>query len=141
MLHQQRGAAIDYAGVPVVGAHPVSRVGGAARFKTDGVGGCLILRLPVERVVVAPVAEVEETSGGGEKVKGSLGISAGALEDAAALAGPLLGLLQVKQQRKPDRQVIVAQGRRDTPSNWARGERWCCRTWRGGRGQFRPAFA
>ena len=109
VLHQQRGAAIDDAGVAVIGPHPVGGIGGAAGFKADGVRGGLVLRLPVERVVVAAVAEVEKTSRGGEKVEGRLGVAAGALEDAAALAGPLLGLLQVEEQREPDGQVIVAQ--------------------------------
>ncbi len=109
VLHQQRGAAVDDARVPVVGAHPVGRVGGAARLKADGVGGGFILRLPVERVVVAAVAEVEKTSRGGEKIEGRFGIAARALEDSAALARPLLGFLQVEEQRKPDGEVVVAQ--------------------------------
>jgi hypothetical protein len=91
--------------VAIVGAHPVGRIGGAARFQADGVGGGLVLRLPVERIVVAAVAEVEKTSRGGQKVEGRLGVAAGALEDAAALAGPLLGLLQVEEQGEPDGQV------------------------------------
>ena len=109
MLHEQRGAAIDDARVAVVGAHPVGGVGGAAGFKADGVGGGFVLRLPVEGVVVAAVAEVEKTSRGGEEVEGGFGVAAGALEDAAALAGPLLGLLQVKEQGEPDGEVVVAQ--------------------------------
>ena len=55
------------------------------------------------------MAEVEETSGGGEEVEGGLGVAAGALEDAAALAGPLLGFLQMKEQGEPDGEVVVAQ--------------------------------
>ena len=109
VLHEQRGAAIDDAGVPVVGAHPVAGVGGAAGFKADGAGGGFVLRLPVERVVVAAVAEVEETSGGGEEVEGGFGIAAGALEDAAALAGPLLGVLEMKEDGEPDGERVVAQ--------------------------------
>ncbi len=109
MLHEQRGAAIDDARVAVVGAHPVGRVGGAAGFKADGVGGGFVLRLPVERVVVAAVAEVQETSGGGEEVEGGFGVAARALEDATALAGPLFGLLQMKEEGEPDGEVVVAQ--------------------------------
>ena len=109
MLHQQRGAAVDHAGVPVVGSHPVSGVGGAARFKADGERGGLILGLPVEDIVVAAVAEVKKTSRGGEEVEGRLGVAAGALEDAAALAGPLPGLLEVEQNGEPDGKVVVAQ--------------------------------
>ena len=72
--------------------------------------GCrFILRLPVERVVVAAVAEVKETARGGEEVEGSFGIAAGALEDAAPLAGPLLGFLQMEEQGEPDGEVVVAQ--------------------------------
>ena len=55
------------------------------------------------------MAEVEETSCGGEKVEGSFGVAAGALEDAAALAGPLLCFFQVEQNSEPDREVIVAE--------------------------------
>ena len=95
--------------MPVIGAHPVGGIGGAAGFKADGVGGGFVLRLPVERVVVAAVAEVEETSGGGEEVEGRLGVAAGALEDAAALAGPFLGLFQVEEQGEPDGEVVIAQ--------------------------------
>jgi hypothetical protein len=109
VLHQQRRAAIDDARVAIVGPHPVTGVGGAAGFQADRVGGGFVLRLPVERVVVAAVAEVEKTSRGGQKVEGGLGVAAGALEDAAALAGPLLGFLQVKEQGEPDGEVVVAQ--------------------------------
>jgi hypothetical protein len=105
VLHEQGGAAIDDAGVAIVGAHPVGGVGGAAGLQADGVGGGFVLGLPVEGVVVAAVAEVEKTSGGGEEVEGGLGVAAGALEDAAALAGPLLGLLEVEEQGEPDGEV------------------------------------
>ena len=141
VLHEQRGAAIDDAGMPVVGAHPVAGVGGAAGFQADGAGGGFVLRLPVERVVVAAVAEVEETSGRGEEIEGGFGIAARALEDAAALARPLLGLLEMEKDGEPDGEVSSRAGRRDNLSGWARDERWCCRTWRGARGQFRRAFA
>ncbi len=55
------------------------------------------------------MAEVEETSGGGEEVECGLGIAASTLEDAAALAGPLLGLLEVEQESEPDGEVVIAQ--------------------------------
>ena len=97
VLHEQCGAAIDDAGVPVIGAHPVGGIGGAAGFKADGAGRGFVLRLPVERVVVAAVAEVQETSRRGEEVEGGFGVAARALEDAAALARPLLGRLQMEQ--------------------------------------------
>jgi hypothetical protein len=109
VLHEKGGAAIDYASVAIVGAHPVGRIGGAAGFQADGVGGGFVQGLPVESVVVAAMAEVKETSGGGEEVKGRFGVAAGGLEDAAALAGPLLGFLEVKEQGKPDGEVVVAQ--------------------------------
>ena len=109
VLHQQRGAAVDDAGVAIVGAHPVSGIGGAAGLKADGVSGGFVLGLPVERIVVAAVAEVKETSCGGQEIEGCLGVAAGALEDAAALAGPLLGFLEVEQECEPDGQVVVAQ--------------------------------
>ena len=75
MFHQQCGAAIDHAGMPVIGAHPVGGIGGTSGLQTNGSCGGLILRLPVERVVVAAMAEVQETSGGGQKIKGSFGIA------------------------------------------------------------------
>src|ERR1700733_15812056 len=98
MLHEQRGAAIDGAGVAVVGAHPVTGVGGAAGFKANGAGGGFVLRLPVERVVVAAVAEVEKAAGGCEKIEGGFGVSARTLEDAAALAWPLLGRFEMEEE-------------------------------------------
>ena len=55
------------------------------------------------------MAEVEETSSGSKKIESSLGVSAGTLEDAAPLAGPLFGLFEVEQQGKPDGQMIVAK--------------------------------
>src|ERR1039458_2440922 len=109
MLHEQRGAAIDNAGVAIVGAHPVGGIGGAAGFKADGAGGGLVLRLPVEGVVVAAVAEVKEAAGGGEKIEGGFGVAASALEDAAALARPLLGGLEMEEDREPDGERVVAQ--------------------------------
>jgi hypothetical protein len=109
VLHEQGGAAIDDAGVAIVGAHPVSRVGGAAGLEADAVGGGFVLGLPVEGIVVAAVAEVEKTSRGGEKVEGRFGVAAGAVEDAAAMARPLLGLLEMEEQGEPDGEVVVAQ--------------------------------
>jgi len=65
--------------------------------------------LPIEGIVVAAVAEVEKTSGCGEKVEGRLGVAACAVEDAATVARPLLGLLEVEEQGEPDGEVVVAQ--------------------------------
>ena len=109
MLHEQGGAAIDDPGMAVVGAHPIRRIGCPAGFKADGVGGGFVLGLPVEGIVVAAVAEVEKTSRRGEEIESRLGVTAGTLEDSAALAGPLLGLFQVEEQGEPDGQVVVAQ--------------------------------
>jgi len=79
-------------GVSIIGSHPVGGIGRCQRvLQADGVGGGLVLRLPVEGVVVAAVAEVEKTSRGGEEVKGGLGVAASALEDTAPLPRPLLG--------------------------------------------------
>ena len=65
--------------------------------------------MPVEGIVVAAVAEVEKTACGGEEVEGGFGVAAGGLEDASALAGPLLGFLEVEEQGEPDGEVVVAQ--------------------------------
>src|ERR1700749_1368741 len=81
MFHQQRRAPIDDARMAIVSAHPVRGVGGTARFKTDGVCGSFILWRPVERVVIAAVAEVQETSRRSEKVECRFSIAARALED------------------------------------------------------------
>ncbi len=108
-FHQRGGTAIDDARVAIIGPHPIGRVGGAAGFKADGVGSGLILRLPVEGIVVAAMAEVEKTSGGGKKVEGRLGIAACALEDAAAMLGPFFRLFEVEQEGEPEGEVIVAQ--------------------------------
>src|SRR5262249_7018623 len=109
VFHQQHGTAIDDARMPVIGAHPVGGVGGAARLEADGLGGCVVLRLPVEGIVVAAVAEVEGTSRRSEKVEGGLRVAAGALEDLAALLRPLLGLFQLKEKREPDSEMEIAQ--------------------------------
>jgi hypothetical protein len=109
VFHEQSGAAVDDACMAIVCAHPISRICGAAGFQADAVGGGFVLGLPVEGIVVAAVTEVEKTSRGGEKVEGGLGVSAGALEDGAELAGPLLGFLEVEEECEPDGEVVVAQ--------------------------------
>ena len=109
MLHEQGGAAINDAGVAIVGAHPVAGVGGAAGFKADGAGSRFVLRLPVKDIVVAAMAEVEKTSDGGKEIEGGFGVAAGALKDAAALAGPLFGLLEMEKDGEPDGERVVAQ--------------------------------
>ena len=109
VFHQQRRAAVDDARVAIVGPHPVGGVGGAAGLEADGVGRGFVLRLPIESVVVAAVAEVKETSRRGEKIEGRLGVAAGDLEDAAALAGPFLRFFQMEQQSEPDGEMVVAQ--------------------------------
>ncbi len=55
------------------------------------------------------MAEVEKTACGGEEVKGGLSVAARALEDAAALPGPLLCLFQMEEQGEPDGEMVVAQ--------------------------------
>jgi len=55
---------------------------------------------------------MEKTSDGGEEVKGGLGIPARAVEDAATMARPLLGLLEVEEEGEPDGEVVVAQSTR-----------------------------
>ncbi len=112
MLHEQHGAAIDHARVPVVGAHPVGGIGRAPGFEADRQRRCLVLRLPVEGIVVAAVTEVKETSRRGQKIEGCLGVAARALEDAAALTRPFLGFLEVKEHREPDSEAVVAQAAR-----------------------------
>ncbi len=87
------------------------------------------------------MAEVEETSGGGEKVEGRFGVAAGALEDTAALARPLLGLLQVEEQGEPDGQVVVAQTAGTLLEVGLEMEDGVANTWRGVRGRSRPASA
>jgi hypothetical protein len=58
--------------------------------------------LPVERVVVAAVAEVEEAAGSGEEIKCGFGIAASALEDATALARPLFCRFEMEEDSEPD---------------------------------------
>ena len=55
------------------------------------------------------MAEVQKTARCRQKVERRFGIAPCALEDAAALAWPFLGLFEMKQQGKPHRQVVVAQ--------------------------------
>ncbi len=55
------------------------------------------------------MAEVQKTARRGKKVESRFGIAACALEDAAALPRPLLGLFQMEQNSEPDGQVKVAQ--------------------------------
>ena len=109
VLHQQRRAPIDHARMAVIGSHPVARVRCPARLQANRIRRRFILRLPVQRVVVAPMPEVQKTSRRRQKIKRRFRISARALEHSAPLPRPFLGFLQVEQQRKPHRQVIVAQ--------------------------------
>src|SRR5260370_15581349 len=55
------------------------------------------------------MAEVKKTSRRGKKIEGRLGIAARTLENSAALPRPFLRVLQVKQQREPDREMVIAQ--------------------------------
>ena len=77
--------------------------------KTYGVGCCFVLRLPVERIVVAAMAEMEEASRCRKKIESGFSIAAGALENSTALAGPFLRLFQVEEQGEPDGEMVVAQ--------------------------------
>src|SRR5580704_1995866 len=93
----------------VIGAHPVGGISGSAGFEADGTGRGFILRLPIESVVVAAVAEVKKTSRSSEKVEGRFGVAAGALEHTAALTRPFLGVFEVEQQGEPDGEMVIAQ--------------------------------
>ena len=109
MFHQQRGAAIHHARMPVIGAHPVGGIGRAACLQANRSRRGLVLRLPVKRVVVAAMAEMQKTSRRRQKIEGRFGVAARALEHASALPRPLLGFFQMEQNREPDCEVIVAQ--------------------------------
>ena len=61
------------------------------------------------------MAEVQKTSRRGQKVESRFRVSARALEHAAPLPRPLLGFLQVEQNREPHREVVIAQARRGNP--------------------------
>ena len=104
MFHQQRRAAIHHARMPVIGAHPVAGIGRAPRFQADRSRRSLILRLPVQRVVVAPVPEMQKTSRRRQKIECCFRVAARALEHSAALPRPFLRLFQVEQHREPDGQ-------------------------------------
>src|SRR5271170_4950650 len=69
IVDEQRGAAIDRACVTIVGAHPVGRVGRSQCFKADALRRSFILGMPVEGIVVAPIAIVQKTSGRSEEVE------------------------------------------------------------------------
>ena len=94
----------------VVGAHPVGRVGGASGLEADALRGGFILRVPVQRVVVAAAAVVEETSGRGEEVEGRFELVVGARKKLLAVAlGQLSAPAATKQQAQPLRELVIAQ--------------------------------
>ncbi len=74
-------AALDDAGVAVVGAHPVGGVDGLVRAgeaaEADGEFGGGVLRAPVEGVVVAPVAIVQEAADRSEEGQRVVRVGAG----------------------------------------------------------------
>ncbi len=74
--------ALDGAGVAEVEAHPVGGVGvrsciGARPCESERGDSGLVLALPVERVVVAAVAEVEKGADEGEELAGFLKLGGG----------------------------------------------------------------
>ena len=109
MFHQQRRAAIHHPRMTVISAHPVGGIGRAPRLQADRSRRGLVLRLPVQRVVVAPVPEMQKTSRRSQKIEGRFRVAARALEHSAALPRPLLGFLQMEQHREPHREMIIAQ--------------------------------
>jgi hypothetical protein len=112
MFHQQSGTPIHDACMAIIRPHPIRGIRSPARLQPNRKRRSLILRLPVESIVVAPVPEVQKTSRRRQKVECRLGIPARTLEHAPPLPRPLLGLFQVEQHRKPHRQVIVPQAAR-----------------------------
>src|SRR6266568_4594274 len=85
------------------------RVAVSGHHGKDAKDGGGVAELGSGKDVDAAVAEVEKTAGGGEEIEGGFGVAAGALEDATTLAGPLLCLLQVKEESEPDGEVVVAE--------------------------------
>ncbi len=109
VFKQQVCAAKDGARMPIVGAHPVRRVGGAPRLEADALCGCFILGMPVQRVVIAAATEVQKTSGRSHEVKGGIRVILRGGEGIQSVFRPDLGLLQRGEQREPMCQLIVTQ--------------------------------
>ena len=97
MLHQQRRSTINNARVAIVGSHPVTRIRRPAGLKADAACSGFVLRLPVERVVVAAMAKMQKAASSSQKIESSLCVAPRRLENAAALAWPLPGFFQVKE--------------------------------------------
>ena len=108
-VEHQGGATKDGAGMAVVGAHPVSGIGGASGFEADAERGGFVLGVPVEGVVVAIAAEVQETSGCGEKVEGGFGVVRACLRRRGDFLGPALLPLQMTQQKEPLGELVIAK--------------------------------
>jgi len=83
-------------------------------FEADRVRRGFVLRLPVERIVIAAMAEVEKTAGSRKKIECGFGVATCTLEDSAALAWPLLRFLQVKKEARTRRRDGNRAGRPDS---------------------------
>ena len=67
------------------------------------------MRLPVEGIVVAAVAKVEEDTSGGEEVEGGLCIGVEGGSGADALLRPGFGFFEEEEECEPGCQIEVAE--------------------------------
>lgn len=74
--------------MPVVGPHPVGWVRRAFGFEADTLGRRLVLRMPIQAVVVAPAAQMEKAAGGAEKFECRRRVVVYGIKGIAKTGGP-----------------------------------------------------
>ena len=99
-----------------------------------------VLRLPAQRVVVAPVAEVQKATRRHQKVKRGIQLLAHRSPQRTRVR-PVMQLVHRRNQRQPVRHVAVAQSARALLLNSAPGDRASFHVCRAARASPRPAPA
>ena len=100
-MNQPRVAEID--------PHPIRRGERVGARRADLVGGCLVLRHPCERIVVAPMAEVEKAAHGHQKIESGVESFAEPRRQQRLFVRPCALFLHRGNQRQPVSEIVIAQ--------------------------------
>ena len=108
LLQQLHHGALHRARMPEINPHPVGSRKLAGFRRSNSLCRRLVLRLPAQRVVVAPMPEVQKASRRHQKIQRRLQLLSHRSPQRTRIR-PVMQLVHRRNQRQPGRHVAVAQ--------------------------------
>ena len=108
-LQKLQGDAMNQPRLAEINSHPIRRGERVSARRPDFVGGCLVLRHPCKRIVVAPMSEVEKAAYRHQKIESGVESFTEPRRQQRIFVRPCALFLHRGNQRKPVSEVVIAQ--------------------------------